>query len=169
MTKRQQAVLFVCMGNICRSPTAEAVFRAKLESAGHKDRFLIDSAGTHDYHPGSPPDPRAQAHARRRGYELGHLRARAVTLADFQRFDHIVAMDQRNLAALRQMMSRAVPYQAKLSLLLDHAPRELGATEVPDPYDSGPEAFEHALDLIEAGCAGLLNKLLHEIYPSPAH
>ncbi len=148
-------ILFVCMGNICRSPTAEGVFRELAERAGLGRTIEIDSAGTHGYHIGAPPDPRAQKAAARRGYDLSRLRARRVKDADFLRFDHILAMDGDNLASLRQ----ACPPEERLrlGLLLDHG--RSGERDVPDPYYGGPEGFEHVLDLIEDAAAGLIDML----------
>ena len=146
-------VLFVCMGNICRSPTAEGVARALAERAGLADRFEFDSAGTHDYHIGKAPDRRSQQAAAMRGYDLSTLRARQVSVADFQRFDLVLAMDDDNLALLR----RACPPELRhrLGLFLDYAP-ELGRREVPDPYYGGENGFQEVLDLIEAAARGLL-------------
>jgi len=149
-------VLMVCMGNICRSPTAEGVLRAHVERAGLTGEVEIDSAGTHAYHVGEPPDPRSQKAAAKRGYELAHLRARRVTVADFLRFDLILAMDRDNLGMLRE----ACPpeEQHRIKLLLEYG-REAGHDEVPDPYYGGPEGFERVLDLIEDACAGVIEDL----------
>lgn len=149
-------VLLVCMGNICRSPTAEGVLRAHVERAGMADEVEIDSAGTHAYHVGEPPDPRSQKAAARRGYRLEHLRGRRVATADFLRFDLILAMDRSNLAMLKE----ACPpeEQHRLGLLLDYA-RNQGEDEVPDPYYGGPDGFERVLDLIEDACTGLIEEL----------
>lgn len=150
------AVLLVCMGNICRSPTAEGVLRHKLRQAGLHQLVQVDSAGTHGYHVGEPPDPRSQAHARRRGYELADLRARAVEARDFERFDWILVMDWDNLELLQE---RCPPEQAgKLRRLMEFAPH-LGREVVPDPYYGGPAGFDVVLDLIEAACDGLIADL----------
>ena len=148
-------VLFVCMGNICRSPTAEGVFRTLSERAGLGGRIDIDSAGTHGYHIGASPDPRTQKAAAMRGYDLSKLRARRVREADFLRFDHILAMDRDNLASLRQ----ACPTEERhrLGLMLDFG--NSGERDVPDPYYGGPEGFERVLDLIEDAAAGLVETL----------
>lgn len=149
-------ILFVCMGNICRSPTAEGVFGAHLQRSSLAARVVIDSAGTLDHHTGEAPDPRTQAAARRRGYDLSGLRARAVSPRDFAHADLLVAMDHANLAAL----ARDCPaeHRHKLSLFLEFAP-EVGLQEVPDPYYGGPEGFEQVLDLAEAATQGLLAHL----------
>lgn len=150
------AVLFVCTGNICRSPTAEGVLRARAVAAGWQDRLTVDSAGTHGYHVGEPPDERAQEAALARGYDLSDLRARRVSAADFERFDHIVAMDAGHLAQLTRLAPAGQRH--KLSLLMDFAPSRAGLN-VPDPYYGGHHHFEQVLDLIEAGVDGLLAKL----------
>lgn len=152
------AILFVCMGNICRSPTAEAVFRAKLAEAGLADLVEVDSAGTHAYHVGDPPDPRSVAAAARRGYAMQNLRARQLSTYDAERFDYVLVMDKGNYNATVRALGGAEPgerQRARVRLLLEFAPgvREV---EVPDPYVGGPEGFEHVLDLIEAASDGLL-------------
>jgi protein-tyrosine phosphatase len=144
------------MGNICRSPTAEAAFRRAVEEAGLGDRIETDSAGTHDYHIGEPPDPRTQQAARRRGLDLSALRGRQVSETDFHEFGWIVAMDRANLRLLEARCPPAQRY--KLSLLLEHA-QESPVREVPDPYYGGEQGFEHVLDLVEQGAAGLLEKV----------
>jgi len=149
------AVLFVCMGNICRSPTAEGVFRHHVESAGLADTVEIDSAGTHAYHVGEPPDRRARAAAERRGMSLEGIRARRVSETDFERFDYIMAMDEDNLSRLR----REAPdeHKAELRLFLEFS---AGAeTEVPDPYYGGTAGFERVLDLVDDASRGLLEAL----------
>ena len=148
------SVLFVCTGNICRSPTAEAVFRALVERAGLSHAIAIDSAGTHDYQVGQPPDPRAIARARRRGYELADRCARQIDVEDFDRFEWILAMDQRNLEELEAMRPR--DFRGHLGLFLDFAP-ESGSLEVPDPYQGKAEDFDRVIDLAERGAAALLD------------
>ncbi len=143
----------VCMGNICRSPTAEGVFRHKVRQAGLEDRIRIDSAGTHDYHVGSPPDERSCRHAARRGYDLMSLRARQVAAADFERFDLLLAMDWENLALLQEDCPPA--HAHKLRRLMEFAPPGLGEV-VADPYYGGGQGFETVLDHVEAACEGLL-------------
>lgn len=157
MIKRKVGVLFVCMGNICRSPTAEGVFRAVSKRAGVARQLRIDSAGTHDYHVGEPPDARAIAVAMRRGYDLHKLRARQVAPRDFARFDWILAMDQHNLRYLHE--HRPKSFAGHLGLLLDVLPA-LGQREVPDPYYGGPDGFERMLDLIEPAGNALLTHVI---------
>jgi protein-tyrosine phosphatase len=147
------SVLFVCMGNICRSPTAEGIFRAQAARAGLQHRRLIASAGIGDWHVGQRPDERAIRHAHRRGYDLATLRARQVRPEDFARFDWILAMDERNLRDLRAM--QPPDYDGYLGLLLDFVP-ELGVREVPDPYFGGADGFETVLELTERASAALL-------------
>lgn len=151
------AVLMVCMGNICRSPTAEAVLRHQLTAAGLAHRVRVDSAGTHNYHPGSPPDDRSQRHAARRGYDLSALRARQVTPADYERFDLILAMDWDNLALLQDDCPPA--HQRKLRRLMEFAAGPAPAA-VPDPYHGGATGFEAVLDLVEQGCSGVVAHVL---------
>jgi protein-tyrosine phosphatase len=146
-------ILFVCMGNICRSPTAESVFREHAKRVGLLDGLLIESAGIGDWHVGQPPDQRAIVHARRRGYDLQALRARQVQREDFARFDWILAMDLRNLRDLKAL--KPPDYAGYLGLLLDFVP-ELGVREVPDPYFGAAEGFETVLELTERACAALL-------------
>jgi protein-tyrosine phosphatase len=152
-----QRVLFVCLGNICRSPTAEGVLRAQLVATGAQARIAVDSAGTGDWHVGSPPDARAIAAAARRGYDLSVLRARQVDSTDFHHHDHIVAMDRRNLAGLQALAPPAA--RARLSLLSSWIADGRFPDEVPDPYYGGEDGFEFVLDMLEAGCAGLLAHL----------
>jgi protein-tyrosine phosphatase len=144
------------MGNICRSPTAEGVFRDLAQRAGLGESLLVDSAGTGDWHVGAPPDRRAVQAAKRRGYDLSPLRARQVEPADFARFGWILAMDQQNLRALEAM--RPVDYPGHVGLLLALQP-ELGIDEVPDPYYGGPKGFEHVLDLVESALTALLERV----------
>jgi protein-tyrosine phosphatase len=149
-------VLFVCLGNICRSPTAEAVFRDLVRREAVDLAIEIDSAGTHAYHIGSAPDTRAIAAAQRRGIDMSPLRARVVEPADFERFDLLLAMDEQNY---RHLLGMAPPHQRdRVRLLLDFAP-ESGRRDVPDPYYGGATGFEDVLDLIEEAARGLLAAL----------
>ncbi len=149
------SILFVCMGNICRSPTAEGVFRHYVAEAGLDDLFEIDSAGTHAYHVGEPPDRRAQQAAERRGFTLSHLRARRVAPEDFERFHYIIAMDQDNLLMLHEQADAAQRDRIRLLLEFGSGPE----TEVPDPYYGGATGFERVLDLVEDASRGLLESL----------
>lgn len=149
-------VLFVCMGNICRSPTAEAVFRQLVATEAPGLPLRIDSAGTHGYHVGSPPDPRTQAAARRRGIDMSALRARRLVRADFERFDYVLVMDERNLSDAGEIAPPVHP--ATFRLFLEYAP-SLGRVDVPDPYYGGDTGFEEVLDLVEEAARGLLEEL----------
>ena len=146
-------VLFVCMGNICRSPTAEGVFRHWVDSAGLAQQIQIDSAGTHAYHVGNPPDERSQAAALKRNINLSKQRARKVSPQDFSAFDYVLAMDNSNLHDLKLIVPAAVKTQPDLFLNFATQSQE---REVPDPYYGGANGFEHVLDLIEDASRGLL-------------
>lgn len=159
MTDEPVQVLFVCMGNICRSPTAHGVFRAMVEEAGLADRIGIDSAGTHDFHTGKGPDRRAVAAAAERGYRLNDLRARAVEPRDLGVFDHVLAMDRANHRALLWMA--APEERPKVELLMAYA-EGCSDLEVPDPYYGGVSGFDDVLDRVEAGCRGLLHRIRRE-------
>ncbi|MEO8304868.1 MAG: low molecular weight protein-tyrosine-phosphatase [Betaproteobacteria bacterium] len=150
------SVLFVCLGNICRSPTAEGVFRAAAVKGGIGSLVLADSAGIGDWHVGLPPDKRTIQAARRRGYDLTAIRGRRVQVADFSRFGWIIAMDESNLRALTEM--KPPDFGGHLGLLLEFAP-EAGLREVPDPYFGGAEGFDRVIDLVEQGTAGLLARM----------
>ena len=150
------AVLFVCMGNICRSPTAEAVFRHYVENAGLSESIRIDSAGTHDYHIGHAPDLRSQQAAGQRGYDMSSLRGRQVASPDFEKFDYVLAMDKANLAILQYLAPRGCKKQ--LGLFLDYA-RHHNEREVPDPYYGGAQGFERVLDMVEDAAQGLLQHI----------
>jgi protein-tyrosine phosphatase len=149
-------VLFVCMGNICRSPTAEGVFRKLLAERAPELDVLVDSAGTHDYHAGHPPDPRAIRAAERRGVDIKALRARQVTGRDFEHFELVLAMDELNRHTL---LEHAPPeFHSRIKLLLEFAPH-LGRLDVPDPYYGGSTGFEYVLDLVEEAGAGVIEHL----------
>jgi protein-tyrosine phosphatase len=148
-------VVFVCTGNICRSPTAEGVFRAHAQAAGLLDKLDIDSVGTHDYHVGEPPDPRAIAHAARRGIDIAGLRARKLRREDFARFDYVLAMDRGHQ---RIMLRQAGAQRDRVRLFLDFVP-ELAGRDVPDPYYGRAEDFERVLDLVEPAAAGLIEHI----------
>ncbi len=147
-------VLFVCTGNICRSPTAAGVFAHFVREAGLQEAIHVESAGTHDYHVGNPPDERAQQHALRRGYDLSALRARRVRKRDFQEFDLVVAMDRGHLEILQD--NCPPEHQPKLRLMVK-------GRDVPDPYYGGPEGFERVLDMVEAACLALLAEVRERI------
>ena len=149
-------VLFVCMGNICRSPMAEGMFRKAVREAGLEDHVEIDSAGTHAYHVGSPPDPRAQQAIRRRGVDISDLRGRKVTDADFERFDYILPMDGDNSDRL---VERApAQHRGKIRRLLSFS-RKFPNLDVVDPYYGGPQGFEENLDMIEDAVQGLIRDI----------
>ncbi|MEK8018900.1 MAG: low molecular weight protein-tyrosine-phosphatase [Candidatus Parabeggiatoa sp.] len=153
-------ILFVCMGNICRSPTAEGVFIQLVQQAGLSEQIQIDSAGTHDYNIGNPPDLRSQEAAHQRGIDLSKLRARQVKVADLVEFDYVLAMDKYNYQILDSICP--LEHEHKLHLLLDFAP-ELNTQEVPDPYKGGDNGFEQVLNLIETACNGLLNEIREQL------
>jgi protein-tyrosine phosphatase len=150
-------ILFVCMGNICRSPTAEGVFRRLVAERAPHLQVEIDSAGTHDYHVGDPPDRRSIEAARRRGIDLSTLRARTVDPSDFARYDLILAMDDENLRELRQRAPAA--HRSRIRLMMEYAPHA-ASRAVPDPYYGGAQGFEEVLDLLEEASDGLLQELL---------
>ena len=145
----KMSVLFVCTGNICRSPIAEGVFRRFLEETSLEKSVEVDSAGTHDYHVGEAPDPRATAHARRRGYVISGLRARQIARGDFEEFDLVLAMDRGHLRILERLCP--AEYRHKVRLFFK-------GREIPDPYYGGPENFEQVLDMVEAASRSLLDQ-----------
>lgn len=156
--KTPVSVLMVCLGNICRSPTAEAVFRAQLGARGLMDAIHVDSAGTSDWHIGDAPDSRSQRAAAMRGYDLSMLKGRQVQHKDFEIFDYILAMDHSNYRDLLRICPPGLEH--RVSLFLSHG--DSNSPEVPDPYNCGPEGFELVLDLVENACNGLLDKIIRE-------
>ncbi len=158
MSKRR--VIFVCLGNICRSPMAEGVFRRVADEAGAGHLFEIDSAGMGDWHKGQAPDHRAQSAALARGIDISAQSSRKIELEDFEAFDLVVAMDGSNIADLHDIAPLAA--RPKIRRFLDYAPH-VDADDVPDPYFGGADGFDHALDLIEAAAQGLLDDLLREL------
>jgi len=155
----QVRVLFVCLGNICRSPTAEGMFRHKVAASDLADAIHIDSAGTGDWHIGRPPDTRAQQAALARGYDISDLRARQVSGADFEEFDYIIAMDGQNLLDLSAM--QPVEFSGHLGLMLQFSQDGGDVTDVPDPYFGGEEGFQMVLDLLEKASENLLEHIRH--------
>ena len=147
------SVLFVCMGNICRSPTAHGVFRQKVIDSGLSHLVEVDSAGTHNYHPKSPPDERSQRHAAKRGYDLTDLRARQIRADDFEWFDLILVMDMDNLALVQ---SECRPQHLTKVRRLTEFCQKFDSPVVPDPYYGGSKGFDHVLDLVEDACDGLI-------------
>ena len=162
MNNAEFKILFVCMGNICRSPTAEAVFAKKLAERKLSHKVKVDSAGTHNYHPNSPPDERSQSHARRRGYDLSTIRARAVIQEDFEEFDLLLTMDWDNRALLEQRCP--APHQHKIRGLAEFL-QTTQASDIPDPYYGGNQGFEQVLDLIEESSEGLLKLVAQKVQP----
>ena len=158
-------VLMVCTGNICRSPSAEGVLRRKLADAGLEGRVEVRSAGTVDYHAGSPPDHRAQQTALRRGYDLSRQRARMLRSDDFERFDLLLAMDSEHVERMVEMCPG--PLAGRIALLMDYSPKRARGMGVPDPYYGAPAGFERVLDLIEEACEGLLVDLRARLAPPP--
>jgi protein-tyrosine phosphatase len=155
-------ILFVCTGNICRSPTAEIVFKTLAARAGVANAISSASSGIEGYHAGEPADLRAINHARKRGFDLTACRGRKLAVEDFMRYDLLLACDRDHL----RVMTRIAPSQArnKIKLLMDYAP-DLAVEDIPDPYYGSPADFEQALDMIEAACTGLLDSLLTEHFP----
>jgi protein-tyrosine phosphatase len=154
--KEKVGVIFICMGNICRSPTAEAVFCHYVKKEGLEDVIHIDSAGTHDYHIGEPPDTRTQRAAKLRGYDMSGRLGRQAEAADFLRFDYVLAMDESNLSILQSL--RPHDAHGHLGLFLAFAEHH-DEREVPDPYFGGADGFEHVLDLVEDASRGLLKHI----------
>ena len=157
MSKNKISILFVCMGNICRSPTAEGVFRHLVQQEGHDSWITTDSAGTHAYHIGEQPDHRSQQTALTRGIDLGDLRARKAVTKDFHEFDYVLAMDDDNYQLLENICPAGL--ENKLSLFLDFSD-EYSESQVPDPYYGGDRGFEHVFDLVESASRGLLQDII---------
>jgi len=156
----KKKVLFVCLGNICRSPSAEAVFTGIVKKEGLSGKFEIDSAGTSGWHAGEPADRRMQGHAIKRGYDLTSISRKFNPASDFDHFDLIIGMDDENISALKSM-ARNSDDTAKIHKMTDFA-REWNYSEVPDPYYGGEEGFELVLDLLEDSCEGLLENLKND-------
>ena len=154
---KQIKVLFVCMGNICRSPTAEGVFNKFIKNMGTTEHFIVDSAGTHAYHVGEPSDVRSQQMARSRGVDLSRIRARKVAQSDFEHFDHILAMDSDNYNILIE--ASPSEYHHKIELFLNYAP-ERNESDVPDPYYGGQNGFAHVFDLVEDASRGFYQSVM---------
>jgi protein-tyrosine phosphatase len=153
-------VLFVCMGNICRSPMAEGVFKRRVADAGLSDQIASDSAGTHDYHIGEPPDARAQRVVERRGYDISGLRGRQVTRRDFSEFDYVLAMDETNFRLLARLCPQEQTHKLKRFMEFHADP---AMREVPDPYYGGAQGFEAVLDMVEEAAQGLLSHLRQQL------
>ena len=162
-TMSRISVLFVCLGNICRSPTAHVVFESMVNAKGLADRIHVDSAGTGDWHLGKAPDTRSSATALERGYDMSHLKSRLVTSDDFLNFDYIIAMDSKNLADMHAMSPPN--FEGIIRLILDHSQsdRYLDVREVPDPYYGGEDGFPFVVDLIEDASKGLLDTIIAEL------
>lgn len=150
----QISVLFVCLGNICRSPTAHGVFETMVSQAGLENKILVDSCGTGDWHIGHSPDERSAKAALSRGYDLNHLRSRQITPNDFNQFDYILVMDEQNLTDVKALCPKSFPGQ--LELFLNYANKFSDCTEVPDPYYGGADGFDNVIDLVEDASQSLL-------------
>jgi protein-tyrosine phosphatase len=162
MSMMKMKLLFICLGNICRSPAAEGIMRQMVEERALSNDIIVDSAGIGSWHVGEMPDPRMRKHAARRGYDLSPLRARQFRADDFQKFDYIIVMDEENY---HDVMERGGVYAdaRKVLRMKDYFIRYKGQQSVPDPYYGGAEGFERALNLIEDGCEGLLKDLVNKI------
>jgi protein-tyrosine phosphatase len=160
MSSHNLKILFVCMGNICRSPTAEGVLKAKLQNSKLHESVHVDSAGTHNYHPNSPPDSRSQMHALKRGYDIANLRARAVNDEDFEKFDLLITMDWDNRALLEQRCPSHLQHKIRgFAEFLTIS----NATVIPDPYYGDEQHFEHVLDLVEEASEGLMEFVFKKV------
>jgi protein-tyrosine phosphatase len=161
--KTRFAIVFICTGNICRSPTAAGVFRKHVADAGLEDRIAVESAGTHGYHVGEPADSRALRAAHQRGYDLSRHRARKLDRLDFHRFDLVIAMDEGHRADLARL---ARPSDAhKIRMMMEFAKRHAGVTAVPDPYYGALDGFERVLDMLEDASVGLLAAVRDQLQP----
>lgn len=155
-------VLFVCLGNICRSPSADGILRKKLAEHGLADRVVVDSAGTGDWHIGKAPDLRSQQAAAKRGYELSMLRARQVEATDFNEFDYVLAMDSSNIEKMQEFKPKGA-VRTEPELFLQRFGANTAITEVPDPYYGGDQGFEEVLDLIEAACDNMILEIKQKL------
>jgi len=164
----ERKILFVCMGNICRSPTAEGIFRKLSGEHPELQNLEIDSCGTIDYHIGEPSDPRSISAARQRGYDLSMIRARQISSEDLDYYDHIFAMDSENLSNINKLAKEEVKYRTKIKLFLDYAKKN-STRNVPDPYYGGATGFDHVIDLIEEASHGFISFLLEQISKNENH
>lgn len=155
-------VLFVCLGNICRSPSADGMFRKKLAEHGLDEKVTVDSAGTGDWHIGKAPDQRSQAAAAARGYDISNLRARQVVAEDFDKFDYVLAMDKSNIENMKEFMPNG-KVRTQPELILERFGNDKSITEVPDPYYGGEEGFQTVLDLLETACDNLVLELKQKL------
>ena len=162
MNNADYKILFVCMGNICRSPTAEAIFIKRLTEQNLLYKVKVDSAGTHNFHPNSPPDERSQMHALKRGYDLSNLRARSIVDSDFDEFDLLLTMDWDNRALLEERCPE--PHRHKIRGLAEFL-QTTPSSVIPDPYHGGAHGFERVLDLIEESSEGLLKLVMEKVRP----
>ena len=155
-------VLFVCLGNICRSPSADGMLRKKLAEHGLDEKVTVDSAGTGDWHIGKAPDQRSQAAAAARGYAISNLRARQVVAEDFDKFDYVLAMDKSNIENMKEFMPNG-KVRTQPELILERFGNDKSITEVPDPYYGGEEGFQTVLDLLETACDNLVLELKQKL------
>lgn len=160
---KKVSVLFVCMGNICRSPTAHGVFEQLVTNAKLNNRIEVESAGTHSYHIGEKPDPRSMQVASQHGYDLSYIRSRKVKQSDFEDYDYVIAMDKNNLENLSHDCPDEMQHKLHLFLEISDQAENLGNSEVPDPYYGGANGFQYVLDIVEQGSKNLLNKIKAEL------
>ncbi len=161
MTISKTHIMFVCMGNICRSPTAHAVMQKIVDEQGLSDTITIESSGTHAYHVGEQADRRAQATAKSRGIDMSHLRAQKIAITDYDKFDWILAMDEDNLELLHYYAPEN--HKANCCLLMDFVAENHGRREVPDPYYGGDQGFEDVFDMVDEACRGFLDHIQHSL------